>query len=219
MDANACSLLNTSLILLCVAIGTLLFRLKFIHDATECHWPKSLKRLPLRLRSSNVHGWSALSPSPPIQNIGRVPLNTILHALCADYYLLNPVFVGQKRGHAGVSGAGLFGPGVSSPLRIALWTRVTLGLGMCKVCTEAVHSVALWTRVTLGLGMCIVCTEAVHCVALWTRVTLGLGMCIVCTEAVHCVALWTRVTLGLGMCKVCTEALDMCEVCISCSVS
>ena len=89
----------------------------------------------------------------------------------------------------------------------ALWTRVTLGLGMCKVCTEAVHSVALWTRVTLGLGMCKVCTEAVHSVALWTRVTLGLGMCKVCTEAVHSVALWTRVTLGLGMCKVCTEAV------------
>ena len=108
----------------------------------------------------------------------------------------------------------------------ALWTRVTLGLGMCKVCTEAVHSVALWTRVTLGLGMCKVCTEAVHSVALWTRVTLGLGMCKVCTEAVHSVALWTRVTLGLGMCKVCTEAvhsvalwtrvtlgLGMCKVC------
>ena len=90
---------------------------------------------------------------------------------------------------------------------LAVWTRVTLGLGMCKVCTEAVHSVALWTRVTLGLGMCKVCTEAVHSVALWTRVTLGLGMCKVCTEAVHCVALWTRVTLGLGMCKVCTEAV------------
>ena len=107
-----------------------------------------------------------------------------------------------------------------------LWTRVTLGLDMCKVCTEAVHCVALWTRVTLGLDMCKVCTEAVHCVALWTRVTLGLDMCKVCTEAVHCVALWTRVTLGLDMCKVCTEAvhcvalwtrvtlgLDMCKVC------
>ena len=110
--------------------------------------------------------------------------------------------------------------------RVALWTRVTLGLDMCKVCTEAVHCVALWTRVTLGLDMCKVCTEAVHCVALWTRVTLGLDMCKVCTEAVHCVALWTRVTLGLDMCKVCTEAvhcvalwtrvtlgLDMCKVC------
>ena len=72
---------------------------------------------------------------------------------------------------------------------VALWTRVTLGLDMCKVCTEAVHCVALWTRVTLGLDMCKVCTEAVHCVALWTRVTLGLDMCKVCTEAVHCVAL------------------------------
>ena len=78
---------------------------------------------------------------------------------------------------------------------------------MCKVCTEAVHSVALWTRVTLGLDMCKVCTEAVHSVALWTRVTLGLDMCKVCTEAVHSVALWTRVTLGLDMCKVCTEAV------------
>ena len=29
-------------------------------------------------------------------------------------------------------------------------------------CTEAVHSVALWTRVTLGLDMCKVCTAAVH---------------------------------------------------------
>ena len=84
----------------------------------------------------------------------------------------------------------------SSPFRSTLNTGYITGLGMCKVCTEAVHSVALWTRVTLGLGMCKVCTEAVHSVALWTRVTLGLGMC-----------------------KVCTEALDMCEVCISCSVS
>ena len=42
----------------------------------------------------------------------------------------------------------------SSPL------RATLGLDMCKVCTEAVHWVALWTRVTLGLDMCKVCTEA-----------------------------------------------------------
>ena len=56
---------------------------------------------------------------------------------------------------------------------------------MCKVCTEAVDCVALWTRVTLGLGVCKVCTEAVDCVALWTRVTLGLDMCKVCNEAVH----------------------------------
>ena len=83
---------------------------------------------------------------------------------------------------------------------VALWTRVTLGLDMCKVCTEAVHSVALWTRVTLGLGMYKVCTEAVHSVALWTQVTLGLDMCKVCTEAVHSVALWTRVTLQVWTC-------------------
>ena len=98
------------------------------------------------------------------------------------------------------------------------------GLDMCKVCTEAVHSVALWTRVTLqvwtcvkyvpkqsipstlntgyitALDMCIVCTEAVHSVALWTRVTLGLDMCKVCTEAVHSVALWTRVRLQVWTC-------------------
>ena len=89
---------------------------------------------------------------------------------------------------------------------LVFWTRVTLGLDMCKVCTEAVHCVALWTRVTLGLDMCKVCTEAVHCVALWTRVTLGLDMCKVCTEAVHCVALWTRVTSGLDMCQVCKKS-------------
>ena len=50
----------------------------------------------------------------------------------------------------------------SSPLRSTLNTGYITGLGMCKVCTEAVHCVALWTRVTLGLGMCPcqVCTEA-----------------------------------------------------------
>ena len=88
----------------------------------------------------------------------------------------------------------------SSPFRSTLNTGYITGLDMCKVCTDAVHSVALWTRVTLGLGMCKVCTEAVHCVALWTRVTLGLGMCKVCTEAVHCVALWTRVRLKVWVC-------------------
>ena len=29
------------------------------------------------------------------------------------------------------------------------------GLDMCKVCTEAVHSVALWTRVTLQVWTCV----------------------------------------------------------------
>ena len=50
----------------------------------------------------------------------------------------------------------------SSPFRSTLNTGYITGLGMCKVCTEAVHCVALWTRVTLGLGMCPcqVCTEA-----------------------------------------------------------
>ena len=81
----------------------------------------------------------------------------------------------------------------SSPFRSTLNTGYITCLGMCKVCTEAVHSVALWTRVTLRWDMCKVCTEAVHSVALWTRVTLRWDMCKVCTEAVHSVALWTRV--------------------------
>ena len=88
----------------------------------------------------------------------------------------------------------------SSPFRRTLNTGYVTGLDMCKVCTEAVHSVALSTRVTLGLGMCKVCTEAVHSVALWTRVTVGLGMCKVCTEAAHSLALWTRVTWQVWTC-------------------
>ena len=88
----------------------------------------------------------------------------------------------------------------SSPFRSTLNTSYITALGMCKVCTEAVHSVALWTRVTLGLGMCKLCTEAVHSVARWPRVTLGLDMCKVCSEAVHSVALWTRVTLQTWAC-------------------
>ena len=81
----------------------------------------------------------------------------------------------------------------SSPFRSTLNTGYITCLGMCKVCTEAVHSVALWTRVTLRWDMCKVCTEAVHSVAIWTRVTLRWDMCKVCTEAVHSVALWTCV--------------------------
>ena len=46
----------------------------------------------------------------------------------------------------------------SSPFRSTLNMGYITGLDMCKVCTEAVHSVALWTRVTLGLDMCA-CTE------------------------------------------------------------
>ena len=95
----------------------------------------------------------------------------------------------------------------SSPFRSTLNTGYITCLGMCKVCTEAVHSVALWTRVTLRWDMCKVCTDAVHSVALWTRVTLRWDMCKVCTEAVHSVALWTRVTLRWDMCEVCTEAV------------
>ena len=38
-----------------------------------------------------------------------------------------------------------------SPFRSTLNMGYITGLDMCKVCTEAVHSVALWTRVTLGL--------------------------------------------------------------------
>ena len=42
----------------------------------------------------------------------------------------------------------------SSPFRSTLNTGYITGLGMCKVCTEAVHSVALWTRVTLQVWTC-----------------------------------------------------------------
>ena len=39
---------------------------------------------------------------------------------------------------------------------IATWnTGYITGLDMCKVCTEAVHSVALWTRVTLQVWTCV----------------------------------------------------------------
>ena len=43
----------------------------------------------------------------------------------------------------------------SSPFRSTLNTGYITGLGMCKVCTEAVHSVALWTRVTLQVWACV----------------------------------------------------------------
>ena len=36
----------------------------------------------------------------------------------------------------------------SSPLRSTLNTGYITGLDMCKVCTEAVHSVAFFTRVS-----------------------------------------------------------------------
>ena len=45
----------------------------------------------------------------------------------------------------------------SRPLRSTLNTGYgySTGLDMCKVCTEAVHSVALWTRVTLQVWACV----------------------------------------------------------------
>ena len=43
----------------------------------------------------------------------------------------------------------------SSPFRGTLNTGYITGLGMCKVCTEAVHCVALWTRVTLQVWACV----------------------------------------------------------------
>ena len=80
----------------------------------------------------------------------------------------------------------------SSPFRSTLNTKVITALGMCKVCTEAVHSVALWTgtfrsspfrstwntKAITALGMCKVCTEAVHSVALGTRTLSQLWACV-----------------------------------------
>ena len=43
----------------------------------------------------------------------------------------------------------------SSPFRSTLNTSYITGLDMCKVCTEAVHSVALWTRVTSLVWTCV----------------------------------------------------------------
>ena len=43
----------------------------------------------------------------------------------------------------------------SSPFRSTLNTGYITGLGMCEVCTEAVHSVALWTRVAPQLWTCV----------------------------------------------------------------
>ena len=65
----------------------------------------------------------------------------------------------------------------SSPLRSTSNTGYSTGLDMCKVCTEAVHSVGLWTRVTLQVWTCVKYV-AVHSVALWTRVTLQVWTCV-----------------------------------------
>ena len=105
----------------------------------------------------------------------------------------------------------------SSPFRSTLNTSYITGLGMCEVCTEAVHSVALWTRFTSQLWTCVkylpkqsipystLNTSYVTGLGMWsmyrsspfrsilnTSYITALGMCEVCTEAVHSVALWTR---------------------------
>ena len=121
----------------------------------------------------------------------------------------------------------------SSPLRSTLNTGYITGLGMCAVCTEAVHCVALWTSYITGADICEVCTEAVHCVARWTRLhyrfghvwsmyrssplrsTLntgyitGLGhVWIMYRSSRLRSTLNTGYITGLGMCEVCTEAVD-----------
>ena len=66
----------------------------------------------------------------------------------------------------------------SSPFRSTLNTKVITALGICKVCTEAVHSVALGTR-TLS--------------QLWAHVSYVPKQCkILCTEAELSAALWPR---------------------------
>ena len=82
------------------------------------------------------------------------------------------------------------------------------GLGMCKVCTETVHSVALWTRVTSEVWACV------KYVPKWFipkhfehEFNRGLGMCKVCTEAIHSEALWTRVTSEVWACVKYVEAV------------
>ena len=84
--------------------------------------------------------------------------------------------------------------------RSTLNTGYITGLDMCKVCTEAVHSVALWTRVTLQVYMCKVCRSSPFRSTLNTGYITGLDNCKVCTEAVHSVALLTRGTLQVWTC-------------------
>ena len=43
----------------------------------------------------------------------------------------------------------------SSPFRSTLNRSYITGLDICKVCTEAIHSVALWTRVTSQVWTCV----------------------------------------------------------------
>ena len=76
----------------------------------------------------------------------------------------------------------------SSPLRSTLNMSYITGLGMCRICSEAVHCVEYMYRSSplrstlnmsyiTGLGMCRVCSAA-HCVALWTRVTSQVWACV-----------------------------------------
>ena len=96
----------------------------------------------------------------------------------------------------------------SSPIRSTLNTSYIRGLGMCKVCTETVHSVALWTRVTSEVWACVkyVPKQFIrkHFEHEFNR---GLGMCKVCTEAIHSEALWTRVTSEVWACVKYVEAV------------
>ena len=67
----------------------------------------------------------------------------------------------------------------SSLLRSTLNTGYITGLDMCKVCTEAVHSVALWTRVTLQFWTCVKYVPKQSTPwTLWTRVTLQVWTCV-----------------------------------------
>ena len=107
----------------------------------------------------------------------------------------------------------------SSPFRHSLNTGYITGFDMCRVCTEAVHSVTLWTRVTSQVWTCVeyVPKQSIpwhfehglhHSMyrsspfrhTLNTGYITGFDMCRVCTEAVHSVTLWTRVTSQVWTC-------------------
>ena len=79
----------------------------------------------------------------------------------------------------------------SSPFRSTLNTSYITALGMCEVCTEAVHSVALGTRGTSQPWACVkyVPKQSIPYSTLNTSYITGLGMCEVRTEAVDSVAL------------------------------
>ena len=68
----------------------------------------------------------------------------------------------------------------SSPLRSTLNTDVITGLGMCKICTEAVHCVAVLTRKLSQVWECVKYVRK-QSIALNTNVITGSRMCKVCT--------------------------------------